>query len=56
MSGALQADSMKKALRAAEVEALLREIRRYLAYVDAVRATGPSKEGPTRREPGRKDA
>ena len=32
---------MKKALRAAEVEALLREIRRYLAYVDAVRAQPP---------------
>jgi hypothetical protein len=30
---------MQKALRAAEVEALLREIRRYLAYVDAFRSS-----------------
>ena len=28
---------MEKALRAAEVEALLREIQRYLAYVEAFR-------------------
>ena len=32
---------MKKASRAAEVEALLREIQRYLAYVDAFRAKPP---------------
>jgi hypothetical protein len=42
---------MTKALRAAEVEALLREIRRYLAYVDAVRTQGPRKEDAGRAEP-----
>jgi hypothetical protein len=31
---------MKKALRAAEVEALIREIQRYLAYVEAFRSSG----------------
>ena len=35
---------MKKALRAAEVEALLREIQRYLAYVDAFRKTPEPKK------------
>ena len=30
---------MKKTLRADEVEALLREIQRYLTYVDAFRTT-----------------
>ena len=44
---------MKKALRAAEVEALLREIRRYLAYVDAVRTQGAQKEDPERPESGK---
>jgi hypothetical protein len=44
---------MKKASRAAEVEALLREIRRYLAYVDAVRTQGPRKEDPGRAQPGK---
>lgn len=29
---------MKKALRAADVEALIREIQRYLAYVEAFRS------------------
>ena len=39
MSGAAQARAMKKALRAAEVEALIREIQRYLAYVEAFRSS-----------------
>lgn len=43
MSAASQAPPMKKASRAAEVEALLREIRRYLAYVDAFRTAGTPK-------------
>ena len=34
---------MKKALRASEVEALLREIQRYLACVDAFRSAGQPK-------------
>jgi hypothetical protein len=34
---------MQKPLRADEVEALLREIRRYLAYVDAFRTSGSQK-------------
>lgn len=34
---------MKKPSRAAEVEALLREIQRYLAYVDAFRTGGAQK-------------
>ena len=34
---------MKRALRTAEVEALLREIQRYLAYVDAFRAKTPQR-------------
>ena len=32
---------MKKVLRAADVEALIREIQRYLSYVDAFRARPP---------------
>ena len=40
MSADPQARPMKKALRATEVEALLREIQRYLAYVDAFRSSG----------------
>lgn len=32
---------MKKSLRAADVEALIREIQRYLAYVEAFRASPP---------------
>jgi hypothetical protein len=43
---------MKKALRAAEVEALLREIQRYLAYVDAFR-TAESRRPPADREGGK---
>lgn len=39
MSGAAKAAAMKKALRADDVEALLREIKRYLVYVDAFRTT-----------------
>ena len=42
---------MKKASRATEVESLLREIQRYLAYVDAFRAKPPKR--PTKhREDG----
>jgi hypothetical protein len=36
---------MKKALRAADVEALIREIQRYLAYVEAFRSS-ESRQGP----------
>jgi hypothetical protein len=43
---------MKKALRAAEVEALLREIQRYLAYVDAFRTAEPRRP-PADREGGK---
>jgi hypothetical protein len=32
---------MEKPSRVAEVEALIREIQRYLAYVEALRGTGP---------------
>ena len=47
---------MKKALRAAEVEALLREIQRYLAYVDAFRSSGgPNERRADNREERRKD-
>ena len=44
--------AMKKALRAADVEAL---IQRYLAYVDAFRTTGLPKQAPKRREGGGKN-
>lgn len=37
MSSGAEDTSMKKALRSGDVEALLREIQRYLAYVDAFR-------------------
>jgi hypothetical protein len=40
---------MTKVLRAAEVEALLREIRRYLAYVDAFR-TADRRPPPAERK------
>jgi hypothetical protein len=42
---------MKKTSRAAEVEALLREIQRYLAYVDAFRTVG-SQQPSERKENG----
>ena len=42
MSGVLHAPSMKKGLRAADVDALIREIQRYLTYVDAFRARPPA--------------
>ena len=45
---------MNKALRAADVEALIREIRRYLAYVDAFRSRPP--EPPTNGKGGQNDA
>jgi hypothetical protein len=48
---------MKKALRATEVEALLREIQRYLAYVEALRTSGSATERwPEGHERGRDDA
>ena len=50
MSGALQHLSMKKAVRAADVEALIREIQRYLVYLDAIRT---SNRTPKRRGGGR---
>ena len=37
MSAAAQGERMKKAVHAPEVEALLRELRRYLARVQATR-------------------
>jgi hypothetical protein len=46
---------MKKTLRASEVEALLREIQRYLAYVDAFRTAGQPEEGRKHQEEGPKD-
>jgi hypothetical protein len=36
---------MKKAVRAAEVEALIREIQRYLAYLDAIRTANRRPRG-----------
>ena len=50
MSGALQHLSMKKAVRAADVETLIREIQRYLVYLDAIRT---SNRTPKRRGGGR---
>ncbi len=55
MSGVLEAPLMKQALRAADVEALIREIRRYLLYVEAFRNRPPEapaeeKEGEERDE------
>ncbi len=35
--------NMQKAVRAAEVEALIREIQRYLAYVEAFRSSDGRK-------------
>jgi hypothetical protein len=45
---------MKNGLRAADVEALLREIRRYLACVDAFRSRPP--EPKTKDKAGPDDA
>lgn len=45
---------MKKAARVKEVEALLREIQRYLACVDAFRATGPGRESKPKGSGGEK--
>ncbi len=53
MSGVLEASAMKQALRAADVEALIREIRRYLSYVDAFRNRPP--EPPAGNEGGKRD-
>jgi hypothetical protein len=44
---------MKQALRSADVEALLREIRRYLSYVDAFRSRPPE---PSAGEKERKES
>ena len=44
---------MKKGLRAADVEALIREIQRYLSYVDAFRARPPT---PPVKPEGKEDA
>jgi hypothetical protein len=44
---------MKQALRAADVEALIREIRRYLSYVDAFRSRPP--EPPAGEKGGKRD-
>jgi hypothetical protein len=52
VSGVLEAPPMKQALRAADVEALIREIRRYLSYVDAFRNRAPE---PPARPQGRKE-
>jgi hypothetical protein len=46
---------MKKSLRASEVEALLREIQRYLAYVDAFRTASPPKRDGEHREGEQKE-
>ena len=46
---------MKKALRVTEVEALLREIQRYLAYVDAFRSTDQPKGNPKQQRREQKD-
>ena len=45
---------MDKGSRAAEVEALIREIQRYLAFVEAFRAGGPRP--PIDKKGGQKDA
>ncbi|HET9738584.1 MAG TPA: hypothetical protein VFP78_10750 [Solirubrobacteraceae bacterium] len=36
---------MRKAVRAAEVEALIREIQRYLACLDAIRTSNRPRKG-----------
>ncbi len=36
---------MKKAVRATDVEALIREIQRYLAYLDAIRTSKRPSSG-----------
>ena len=54
MTARAQHRSMMKAARAAGVEALIREIRRYLAYVDGFRS--PPPERPTNDKGGRNDA
>jgi hypothetical protein len=41
VSGAADDRVMPKAERTAEVEALIREIQRYLSYLDAIRAGKP---------------
>ena len=52
MRGARDAPDVKKVPMAADVEALLREIHRYLAYVEAFR-TADRRPPPTERK-GRK--
>jgi hypothetical protein len=46
---------MKKGLRAADVEALIREIQRYLSYVDAFRSD-KGRPPPAEREGGNGNA
>jgi len=46
---------MKKTLRASEVEALLREIKRYLAYVDAFCNAGQPEGGRKQQDERPKD-
>ena len=55
MSGVTQTRAMKKPLRASEVEALIREIQRYLAYVDAFRNAGQPEGGQKQSDEGPKD-
>lgn len=52
MSGGLQGERMKKVLRTADVEALIREIQRYLAYVEAFRSSD-RRQPPAEREGGK---
>lgn len=53
MSDIPHAPNMNKGLRAADVEALIREIQRYLTFVDAFRARPPA---PPEKPEGEKDA
>ena len=53
MSGVIDPLAMKKGLRATDVEALIREIQRYLTFVDAFRARPPA---PPEKPEGEKDA
>jgi len=46
---------MKQALRAADVEALLREIQRYLAYVNAFRSAAAAENAPNEEKESRID-
>lgn len=54
MIGLVDASAMKPTRRAADVEALIREIQRYLSYVEALRSHPPTP--PTHDERGEDDA